>query len=133
LTSGAIGRTIRRKEFGHEAVLLPFHTFVHKVLVTAHECGHWDKLERAATFPFKNNAGEDCGDSYDISPLNPLDKVPTLVTDEGQVIFASQAICEYLDSTATARKMYPRLAPCGWTRCGGSRFRTRSSRPPCRW
>ena len=75
----------------------PFHTFVHKVLVTAHECGHWDKLERVATFPFKNNAGEDCGDSYDISPLNPLDKVPTLVTDDGQVIFASQAICEYLE------------------------------------
>ena len=30
----------------------PFHTFVHKVLVTAHECGHWDQLERIATFPF---------------------------------------------------------------------------------
>ena len=27
----------------------PFHTFVHKVLVTAHECGHWDQLERIAS------------------------------------------------------------------------------------
>ncbi len=52
----------------------PFHTFVHKVLVTAHECGHWDDLDRVATFPFKNNAGEDCGDAYDISPINPLNK-----------------------------------------------------------
>ncbi len=92
----------------------PFHTFVHKVLVTAHECGHWDRLERVATFPFKNNQGEDCGDSYDISPLNPLDKVPTLVTDEGQVIFSSQAICEYLDSTSTARRMYPAPGPKRW-------------------
>jgi glutathione S-transferase len=40
--------------------------------------------------------------------------VPTLVTDEGQVIFASQAICEYLDSTATARKMYPAPGPMRW-------------------
>lgn len=92
----------------------PFHTFVHKVLVTAHECGHWDQLERVATFPFKNNQGEDCGDSYDISPLNPLDKVPTLVTDEGQVIYSSQAICEYLDATARGHKMYPESGPARW-------------------
>ena len=92
----------------------PFHTFVHKVLVTAHECGHWDQLERIATFPFKNNQGEDCGDSYDITPLNPLDKVPTLVTDEGQSVFGSQAICEYLDATSRARKMYPEAGPKRW-------------------
>ena len=92
----------------------PFHTFVHKVLVTAHECGHWDHMERIATFPFKNNQGEDCGDSYDISPLNPLDKVPTLVTDDGQSVFGSQAICEYLDSTARTGKMYPEPGPKRW-------------------
>ena len=92
----------------------PFHTFVHKVLVTAHECGHWDQLELIATFPFKNNQGEDCGDSYDITPLNPLDKVPTLVTDEGQSVFGSQAICEYLDATSRARKMYPEAGPKRW-------------------
>ena len=92
----------------------PFHTFVHKVLVTAHECGHWDQLERIATFPFKNNQGEDCGDSYDITPLNPLDKVPTLVTDEGQSVFGSQAICEYLDATSRARAMYPEAGPKRW-------------------
>jgi glutathione S-transferase len=92
----------------------PFHTFVHKVLVTAHECGHWDRLERVATFPFKNGDGEDQGDAYDISPLNPLDKVPTLTTDQGQAIFGSQAICEYLDATATSRRMYPEPGPKRW-------------------
>lgn len=92
----------------------PFHTFVHKVLVTAHECGHWDQLERIAAFPFKNNEGEDCGDSYDITPLNPLDKVPTLVTDDGQAVFGSQAICEYLDATALTGKMYPEPGPKRW-------------------
>ena len=92
----------------------PFHTFVHKVLVTAHECGHWDHMERIATFPFKNNQGEDCGDSYDITPLNPLGKVPTLVTDDGQSVFGSQAICEYLDATARTGKMYPEPGPGRW-------------------
>lgn len=92
----------------------PFHTFVHKVLVTAHECGHWGRLERVATFPFKNAEGEDQGDAYDISALNPLGKVPTLATDEGQVVFGSQAICEYLDATATARRMYPEPGPARW-------------------
>ncbi len=92
----------------------PFHTFVHKVLVTAHECGHWERLTRVATFPFKNNQGEDCGDTYDISAINPLDKVPTLVTDTGQPVFGSQAICEYLDATSRARRMYPAPGPKRW-------------------
>lgn len=92
----------------------PFHTFVHKVLVTAHECGHWTSMERIATFPFKNNEGEDCGDDYDISILNPLDTVPTLATERGQVIFGSQAICEYLDAHSIARRMYPRDETARW-------------------
>lgn len=92
----------------------PFHTFVHKVLVTAHECGHWDDLDRVANYPFKNSDGVDQGDAYDISPINPLDKVPTLALDSGQVIYGSQAICEYLDSTAKTNKMYPEPGPARW-------------------
>lgn len=92
----------------------PFHTFIHKVLVTAHECGHWDDLDRVANFPFKNNDGVDQGDAYDISILNPLDKVPTLALDSGQVIYGSQAICEYFDATAKTNKMYPEPGPARW-------------------
>ncbi len=92
----------------------PFHTFVHKVLVTAHECGHWDDITFVPTFPFKNNDGEDQGDAYSIAAINPLDKVPTLVTDTGQVIYGSQAACEYLDGTAKTRNMYPAPGPDRW-------------------
>lgn len=92
----------------------PFPSFAHKVLVTAHECGHWENLERIATFPFKNLEGEDCGNDYDISALNPLGTVPTLATDKGQVIFGSQAICEYLDVTALTRRMYPKEGQARW-------------------
>lgn len=92
----------------------PFHTFIHKALVTAHECGHWDNIDFVATFPFKNLEGEDQGDAYDISAINPLGKVPTLAIDTGQVIYGSQAICEYFDATATARKMYPAPGAARW-------------------
>lgn len=92
----------------------PFHTFVHKVLVTAHECGHWDDIDFIATFPFKNLDGEDQGDAYSITALNPLGKVPTLATDTGQVIYGSQAVCEYLDANSKARKMFPEPGPARW-------------------
>ena len=92
----------------------PFHTFVHKVLVTAHECGHWDNIEFVATFPFKNLDGEDQGDAYDLTAINPLSKVPTLATETGQVIYGSQAVCEYLDSISVARRMYPEAGPERW-------------------
>jgi glutathione S-transferase len=64
----------------------PFYTFVHKVLVMAHQCGHWEQLKCVATFPFKNTLGEDQFDAYGISVLNPLEKVPTLATGEGKII-----------------------------------------------
>ncbi len=92
----------------------PFHTFVHKVLVTAHECGHWNDIDLIPTFPFKNLKGEDQGNAYDISAINPLGKVPTLAIETGQVIFGSQAICEYLDLTSKARKMYPAIGAARW-------------------
>lgn len=92
----------------------PFHTFVHKVLVTAHECGHWDDLERVPTFPFFNNDGENVAGHYSLADLNPLSKVPTLVTDEGQSVYGSQAICEYFDGTSKARRMYPEPGPARW-------------------
>jgi glutathione S-transferase len=34
---------------------------------------------------------------------NPLGKVPTLITDEGDALYDSRVICEYLDARAGAR------------------------------
>ncbi|MBC7279932.1 glutathione S-transferase [Hoeflea sp.] len=40
---------------------------------------------------------------------NPLGKIPTLITDEGQAVYDSRAIMQYLDRTGTKR-LYPRNA-----------------------
>ena len=86
----------------------PFHTFVHKILVTAHEAGLWQDITFVPTFPFKNREGEDQDDAYSIAAINPLDKVPTLALDNGQVVFGSQAVVECLDSCLLYTSPSPR-------------------------
>ena len=39
--------------------------------------------------------------------INPLSKVPALVTDDGVALFDSPVICEYLDSVGDGRPMFP--------------------------
>jgi len=93
----------------------PFHTFIHKVLVTTHEAGLWDEMTFVPTYPFKNLLGEDQGDRYSLAALNPLDKVPTLALDSGQVVYGSQAIVECLDSMSqSGRRLYPEPGPGRW-------------------
>ncbi len=46
--------------------------------------------------------------------LNPLSKVPTLVTDDGMHLYDSPVICEYLDSIGSAPKLFPAAGPARW-------------------
>ena len=93
----------------------PFHTFIHKVLVTIHEAGLWDEVTFVPTYPFKNRAGEDQGDAYSIAALNPLNKVPTLALDSGQVVYGSQAVVECVDSMSqSGNHLYPPAGPARW-------------------
>ncbi len=48
-------------------------------------------------------------------PVNPLSKVPSLVTDDGVALFDSPVICEYLDSIGDAPKLFPPAGPARWT------------------
>ena len=75
--------------------------FVRKVLILAHETGLADQLELvdAATSPVSPH-GELCR-------ANPLGKIPTLELEDGQVIFDSRVICEYLDGLHDGDKMFP--------------------------
>ena len=47
-------------------------------------------------------------------PVNPLSKVPSLVTPEGQSLYDSPVICEYLDSVGAAPGLFPAPGPARW-------------------
>src|SRR5499433_3761146 len=46
--------------------------------------------------------------------FNPLSKVPTLMLDDGTVLYDSPVICEYLDSVGNAPKLFPAPGPARW-------------------
>ncbi|WP_312438275.1 glutathione S-transferase [Achromobacter sp.] len=69
----------------------PASPFVRKCMVIAHELGLVDRLEK-----LPSAAGPVARDQT-IIPSNPLGQVPTLITDEGQALFDSRVVCEYLN------------------------------------
>jgi glutathione S-transferase len=86
----------------------PASPYVRKVMILAYETGLEPRIERISTtvVPVKENA--------DLSRENPLTKVPTLVTDDGQVLFDSPVICEYLDSQHAGAKLFPPAGAARW-------------------
>lgn len=49
-----------------------------------------------------------------LAEVNPLSKIPALVTDDGMVLYDSPVICEYLDSIGDAPKLFPAVGPARW-------------------
>ena len=80
--------------------------FVRKVNIFAMEVGLAEQLEWVKTNPWQ---AEDT-----LVSENPLSKIPTLVTDDGKVIYDSRVICEYLDSLHTGNKLIPELGEEKW-------------------
>lgn len=76
--------------------------FVRKCLVAAHELGLADRIElvTVVTMPTAHNDA--------LMRDNPLCKLPTLITDEGQALYDSRVICEYLNDLGGGR-----LIPAG--------------------
>src|SRR5438270_14084188 len=87
----------------------PASPYVRKVMVVAHELGLADRIELLSTAvsPVESNAT--------LAAENPLMKVPALVTDDGQVLFDSPVICEYLDTLGSGPKLFPADGPARWT------------------
>ena len=88
----------------------PFHDLVHKVLVVIHEAGLGDDVELVPTFPFRNLDREWVTGQYDTSALNPLAKVPFLTLDNGEALYPSQVVAEYLDGLGN-NPLYPAAGP----------------------
>ncbi len=52
--------------------------------------------------------------SPELAALNPLSKIPTFVTDDGQALYDSPVVCEYIDSLGDAPPCIPAPGPARW-------------------
>jgi glutathione S-transferase len=81
----------------------PQSPFARKVRAAAIELGLAERiaLEYAEVMPGKPNAAF-------AADRNPLRKIPALVTDDGETLYDSTVICEYLDALAGGGILVPR-------------------------
>jgi len=77
----------------------PSSPFVRKVMACALLRGLANRIELIPTNPHTSPEG--------LLASNPLSKVPCLMTDEGQAIYDSPVICEYLDGLGDAAPLFP--------------------------
>ncbi len=100
----------------------PTSPYVRKVMVSAHLLGLTESIEllASAAHPIDRDAR--------IAAHNPVAKVPTLILADGQALYDSRVICEYLDSLAPGYGLFPKIAPMNWqalTRTSAGRWPAR--------
>jgi glutathione S-transferase len=77
-------------------------------MVCAHERGLVGQIETlsAAAHPINQDSA--------IKQHNPTGKVPTLIAADGQAIYDSRVICEYLDAIGSAPRLFPVEGAARW-------------------
>ncbi|HEY2532756.1 MAG TPA: glutathione S-transferase N-terminal domain-containing protein [Xanthobacteraceae bacterium] len=95
----------------------PRSPFVRKVLIVAHERGLVDRLRCVRTVAAMTEP------HVELMKDNPLSKIPTLVLDDGSVLYDSPVICEYLDGLDGGPALFPaepkaRLTALRWQALG---------------
>src|SRR5262245_66552779 len=79
----------------------PRSPFVRKVMIAAHELGLVDRLTCVRTVVATTKP------HLALMEENPLSKLPTLVLDDGTVLYDSPVICEYLDTLHAGAMLFP--------------------------
>ena len=79
----------------------PRSPYVRKVMVVAHELGLADRIETVRTVVGGTPA------HLELMRENPLGKIPTLVLEDGTILYDSPVICEYLDTLHDGPKLFP--------------------------
>jgi glutathione S-transferase len=79
----------------------PRSPFVRKVMIVAHERGLAGRITCVRTVAAMTKP------HAELMQDNPLSKIPTLVLDDGTVIYDSPVICEYLDALDGGPKLFP--------------------------
>jgi glutathione S-transferase len=104
----AIGNKCRHGEMFMKLLWSSRSPFVRKVVVAAHELGIAERIElqRVNVTASATNA--------EVMHFNPLNKIPTLLLDDGSVMIDSPVIAEYLDETHGKGELFARNSPRRW-------------------
>ena len=79
----------------------PRSPYVRKVMIVAHELGLADRLRTVRTVVGGT------APHLELMRDNPLGKIPTLVLEDGTILYDSPVICEYLDTLHDGEKLFP--------------------------
>jgi glutathione S-transferase len=79
----------------------PRSPFVRKVMVCAHEIGIPDRIEKIYTLVSSSAV------NADMMRVNPLGRIPALVTESGESLYDSIVICDYLDTRYGGGRLFP--------------------------
>ena len=83
----------------------PTSPYARKVMVTAIASGLEQRITVLPTNPHESPA--------ELLAVNPLSRIPCLVTEDGVPLFDSPVICEYLDTVGEAT-LFPPPGPARW-------------------
>src|SRR5262245_1110670 len=78
-------------------------------MVAAHETGLAGRIATQRVVVGASNP------NVDVMAVNPLNKIPTLVLDDGSVLYDSRVICEHLDTLHDGAKLFPTERRARWT------------------
>ncbi|RKZ37955.1 MAG: glutathione S-transferase [Gammaproteobacteria bacterium] len=84
----------------------PTSPYVRKVNISAMELRLDDEIQRIPTNPWEADT--------DLPAHNPLGRVPALILDDGETLFDSPVICEYLDSLREGATLFPASGTERW-------------------
>lgn len=79
--------------------------YVRKAMVFAHEVGVADRIETTRVVVSATIRNDE------LDATTPLGQIPTLVTDDGALIYDSLVICTYLDGLHDGRRLIPPDGP----------------------
>ena len=83
--------------------------YVRKVRVLALETGLMGDIELAEVTITPT------GPDAHLNSDNPIGKIPTLVRDDGDALYDSRVICEYLDGLHNGARLFPESGEARWT------------------
>ncbi|MGK9063564.1 glutathione S-transferase [Stutzerimonas chloritidismutans] len=84
-----------------QLIYAPASPFARKVRVLAIETGQMGRLDPVETTVMPVTLNER------VNVANPLGKIPVLMMDDGEALYDSRVICEYLDSLHDGQHLFP--------------------------